>query len=67
MQRCTTPVNVSTKTTNPPPTPTKAKQIAKAKICEAIAENKLDDAFKLLMTHPTGRQMDYAESRMMYG
>jgi len=51
-----------------PPEPT-TTQIADAKkrILKAINEKKIEEAFKELMTHPSGRQMDYEESRMMYG
>lgn len=51
-----------------PPEPT-TTQIANAKkrILKAIDEDKIEEAFKELMTHPSGRAMCYAESRMMYG
>lgn len=60
-----TPVNPNTSQT-PEATP---EQIASAKrrILKAIDEENLDEAMKELMTHPSGRRMDYAESRMMYG
>ena len=61
-----TPVNANTSQTPPEATP---EQIASAKrrILKAIDEENLDEAMKELMTHPSGRRMDYAESRMMYG
>lgn len=61
-----TPANTNTSQTPPEATP---EQIASAKrrILKAIDEENLDEAMKELMTHPSGRRMDYAESRMMYG
>ena len=63
-----TPVNTRANTSQSPPEPT-PEQIASAKrrILKAIDEENLDEAMKELMTHPSGRRMDYAESRMMYG
>lgn len=47
---------------------TKAKQQGVKKIVAAIDQGNLEEAVKELMTHPvTRQQMDYAESRMMYG
>lgn len=63
-----TPVNTPANTSQTPPEAT-PEQIANAKrrILKAIDEENLDEAMKELMTHPSGRRMDYAESRMMYG
>ncbi len=63
-----TPVNTPANTSQTPPEAT-PEQIASAKrrILKAIDEENLDEAMKELMTHPSGRRMDYAESRMMYG
>jgi len=62
-----TPVNTPANTSQTPEATPEQIASAKRRILKAIDEENLDEAMKELMTHPSGRRMDYAESRMMYG
>ena len=39
----------------------------RARVISHLANGDTQAAFQALMTDPNGRQLDYAESRMMYG